>query len=141
MRTVLYLVLASVFAITARAASFKDNITIDALIVTKAELRRHMAAPDDDRLRPATYAELGASRGAAQPDYLVVRFLTTVPGHYFGEAEARINGAKHGPKLNVLLHFNKGWVEYFIPLDGYGWSIRQEGGPTVIVDWNSLDAK
>jgi hypothetical protein len=145
-----HLILACVLAVTAAAAPLQDNIRIDALVVTKAELRRHMAAPEDDRLRPATYADLEASRGAAQPDYLVVRFLTSAPGHYSGEAEAKIDGNKHGTKLNVALHFNKGWVEYFIPLDGLGWRSHERvgaeiqlraGTPGVVVIWNHLETK
>jgi hypothetical protein len=124
------------------AASLQDNLICEALIVTKAELRRHMSSSEDDQLRPATYGDLEASRGPGQPDYLVVRFRQQVPGHYFGEAEARIDGSKHGTKLNVTLHYNKGWVEYFIPLDGvmYG-SPGKAGGPAVAVTWNNLKAK
>jgi hypothetical protein len=125
----------------APASPLADLITAEALIVTKAELRRHMAAGDDDVYRPATYQELAASRGAAQPDYLVVRFLMKTPGHYSGEAEVRINGAKHGTKLNVMLHFNKGWVEYFIPMDGVMYGQPKEGSPSVMVGWNKLEAK
>lgn len=128
----------------ASAASLEANLVSEALIVTKAELRRHLSAPEDDPWRPATYADLAASRGPGQPDYLVVRFRQKVPGHYFGEAEVRINGAKHGTRLNVTLHYNKGWVEYFIPLDGgmYGYGPDQKpGGPTAAVSWHSLKAK
>jgi len=150
MKPIPYLVLVFLAATASGAAPLQDNIKIDALIVTKAELRRHLVAPEDDHFKPATYRDLEASSGAAQPDYLVVRFQTKVPGHYAGEAEARIDGNKHGFKLNVLLHFNRGWVEYFIPLDGLGWwgmertgtSMRlKEGGPTVKVDWNSLHSE
>lgn len=150
MRTLRYLVLACLLVTAASAAPLKHGIKIDALIVTKTELRRHMAALADDRFRPATYADLEASRGEAQPDYLVVRFLTTVPGHYSGEAEAKIDGNKHGTKFNVVLHFNQGWVEYFIPLDGPGWRSQErdgtnvrirKGGPLVVVEWNHLDSK
>ena len=137
-------VLSGLVALTlgAVAAPLQDSIVSEALIVTKAELRRHFSAPDADPWRPATYADLVASRGPGQPDYLVVRFQLQVPGHYFGEAEAKINGAKNGTKLNVMLHFNRGWVEYFIPLDGiiYGPS-TDSGIPTVQVTWNSLKAK
>jgi hypothetical protein len=136
--------LACLFALAlgASAASLEANLVSEALIVTKAELRRHLSAPEDDAWRPATYADLEASRGPGQPDYLVVRFQQKVLGHYTGEAEARINGDKHGTKLNVMLHFNKGWVEYFIPLDGlmYG-GFGKPGSPTVTVAWNSLQAK
>jgi hypothetical protein len=129
-------------ALGASAAALQDNLVSEALIVTKAELRRHLAAPEDDPWRPATYADLAASRGPAQPDYLVVRFRPKVPGHYDGEAEARLNGAKHGTKLNVTLHFNPGWVEYFIPFDGVMYGPDQKpGGPTVTVSWNRLQAK
>ncbi len=149
MNTLRCLLLVSAFGIVADAAPLKDRIKIDALIVTKAELRRHMAAPEDDRLRPATFADLEASRGAEQPDYLVARFLASVPGHYSGEAVATIDGNKNGPKLEVMLHFNKGWVEYFIPLDGLAWrsvdrdgtGIRhREGSPLVTVNWNRLES-
>ncbi|MDQ5977951.1 MAG: hypothetical protein QG602_923 [Verrucomicrobiota bacterium] len=136
--------LACLFALAlgASAASLEANLVSEALIVTKAELRRHLSAPEDDAWRPATYTDLEASRGPGQPDYLVVRFKQKVLGHYSGEAEARINGAPHGNKLNVMLHFNKGWVEYFVPLDGliYG-GFGKPGGPTVTVVWNSLHAK
>lgn len=150
MTTLRSLPLLLLLAVTVGAAPLKDNITIDALIVTKAELRRHMAAPENDPFRPATYADLQASSGPAQPDYLVVRFLAKVPGHYFGEAEAKIDDNRSGTKLNVVLHFNKGWVEYFIPLDGLGWANMERdgammkiksGGPTVIVNWNRLESK
>jgi hypothetical protein len=129
-------------ALGASAAPLEDNLVSEALIVTKAELRRHLSAPESDAWRPATYADLAASRGPAQPDYLIVRFQQKVPGHYFGEVEIRINGAKHGTKLNVTLHYNKGWVEYFIPQDGriYG-PDQKAGGPTALVSWNSLKAK
>lgn len=133
--------LACLLAVPAFAGQLAENIKVEALVVTKAELRRHLAAPDNDPWRPATYNELEASRGPAQPDYLVMRFLASVPGHYYGEVEARIDGAKHGTRQNVVLHFNPGWVEYFIPLDGRAWPIRRPGGPTVAVNWNSLDAK
>ena len=129
-------------ALGASAASLEDKLVSDALIVTKAELRRHLSAPDDDKWRPATYADLAASRGPAQPDYLVVRFQQKVLGHYYGEAEARINGAHHGTRINVVLHYNKGWVEYFIPLDAVIYGPDQKpGGPAVTVVWNSLRAK
>jgi hypothetical protein len=135
---------AAIFASStlAPASPLVDLITAEALIVTKAELRRHMAASDDDSFRPATYQDLAATQGAAQPDYLVVRFLTKKPGHYSGEAEARINGAKHGTKLNVMLHYNKGWVEYFIPMDSviYG-RPDKAGSPQVAVVWNQLETK
>jgi hypothetical protein len=141
MKKLSFIALACVLAATACAASLKDNIKAEALIVTKTELRRHLSAPEDDLWRPATYANLEASRGPGQPDYLIVRFQQRKPGHYYGEAEARIDGHKRGTRLNVVLHFNQGWVEYFIPLDGRGWPVRREGGPTVTVDWNSLDSK
>jgi hypothetical protein len=130
-------------AAKARAVAKPElHITAEALIVTKAELRRHMAASEDDAFRPATYRELDDARGPAQPNYLVVRFRTKTPGHYSGEAEARINGAKHGTKLNVMLHYNQGWVEYFIPMDSvmYG-PPNKEGSPKVAVIWNSLETK
>lgn len=129
-------------ALGASAASLEDNLVSEALIVTKAELRRHLAAPESDPWRPATYADLAASRGPAQPDYLVVRFRQKVLGHYYGEAEVRINGAKHGTRLNVVLHYNGGWVEYFIPLDGgmYG-PDHQPGGPAASVSWINLKVK
>lgn len=138
--------LACLFAFTlgASAASpLQDNLVSEALIVTKAELRRHLSTSEDDAWRPATYADLEASRGPGQPDYLVVRFQQRVLGHYYGEAEARINGSEHGTKLNVMLHFNRGWVEYFIPLDGHMYGVfgKQPGGPVVAVVWNSLKAK
>jgi hypothetical protein len=127
---------------TAGAAVLEERIQIEALIVTKAELRRHMGATETDALHPATYAELIASRGAAQPDYLVVRFFTSKPGHFSGEAEASIDGQKQGTKLNVVLHYNKGWVEYFVPLDGVIFSSRKkEGSPTVTVKWNKLNTE
>ena len=125
----------------------QEHIEIQAMIVTKAELRRHMSAPENDHFRPATYAELAASRGAAQPDYLVVRFLTTVPGHFNGESEAFIDGSRHGYKFTSALHFNKGWVEYFFPLDGviYADRNKHDGDPTlsgnspnVSVNWSRL---
>lgn len=141
-KTIRYI--AAIFALVAAAAAapLKDSIKIEAMIVTKAELRRHMSAPEEDRLRPATYADLEASRGSAQPDYLVVRFLEIRPGHFWGEAEARIDSSRGGTKLNVVLHFNRGWVEYFIPLDGGIYSTpNKEGGPVVSVTWNSLQAE
>ncbi len=150
MKHLAFIALACALAVTASAASPKEKITIDALIVTKAELRRHLAAPEDDPWRPATFADLAASRDVAQPDYLVVRFLATQRGHYWGEVETKIDGAKRGIKLDVTLHFNRGWVEYFIPLDGHGWrSVERngtgiqprKGGPTVTVDWNRLYSK
>lgn len=125
----------------ASAAPLEEKIVAEGLIVTKAELRRHMAAPEGDGWRPASYSDLQMSRGEAQPDYLVVRFRSVIPGHYFGEAEAKFNGARHGTKLNVVLHFNKGWVEYFIPLDGIAWPMQKDGGPSVVVTWNKLETK
>ena len=138
-----YLALICILAVAAGAAPLKDNIKIEAMIVTKAELRRHMSAQEDDHFKPATYADLQASSEHAsgdskQPDYLVVRFLTVVLGHYSGEAEAKIDGSIHGTRINVVLHFNKGWVEYFIPLDGLAWSPFKKGSPTVSVTWNKL---
>ena len=150
MTTVRFLTFLLVLVGTVGAAPLKDHITIDALVVTKAELRRHMAASEDDRFRPATYADLQASSGPGQAVYLVVRFLAKTPGHDFGEAEARIDGNRNGTKLNVMLHFNKGWVEYFIPLDSLGWRSMERdgtmiklrsGGPAVVVDWNRLESK
>jgi len=142
MKPLQFLALFGVLTTAAVAASLKDNIRIEALIVTKAELRRHMGAPVEDQLRPATYAELEASRGPSQPDYLVVRFLTTVPGHYTGVAEAKIDRSRGGTKLDVLLHFNKGWVEYFIPLDSRIYSVfPKQGGPSVTVSWISLEVE
>jgi hypothetical protein len=142
--------------VSALAADLGDQIKVEALIVTKAELRRHFSAPEGDTWRPATYADLEASRGPGQPDYLVVRFRELVPGHYSGEAQARIDGQKNysgeaqaridGQKnvtsLNVGLHFNSGWVEYLIPRDGFIYAAPgKPGGPEVAVAWNSLHAK
>lgn len=142
MKFLQYLVLSLSLMAMAGAASLENNIKSEAAIVTKAGLRAHVAAGDGAPLRPATYAELGASRGEAQPDYLIVRFKLIQPGHYSGEAEARIDGSKNGTKLNVALHFNKGWVEYYIPLDGvmYG-PLASKDSPLVTVQWNSLQAK
>jgi hypothetical protein len=126
----------------ALAAPLEDNIASEALLVTKAELRRHLAADAGDAFRPATYAELEASRGEAQPDYLVLRFKLKKPGHYYGQVEARIDGRKQGTRQEVVLHFNRGWVEYFIPLDGGVYAMPgAPGGPTVAVAWNELQAK
>lgn len=150
MKFLRYLVVAGLLAAVAGAVPLDRKIKIDALVVTEAELRRHMAAPEGDELRPATYADLEASRGAAQPDYLVMRFMMTTPGHYSGEVEARVDGNRNGTKLNVVLHFNPGWVEYFIPLDGLGWRSMEivgdkprlrSGGPVVAVGWNRLESK
>lgn len=142
MKTISHLVLLFTLALTAGASSLSERIKVDAMIVTKAELRRHMSAQASDQLRPSSYADLEASQGAAQPDYLVVRFLELVPGHYFGEAEARIADNSNGLKLNAMLHFNKGWVEYFIPLDGLIYGVRgKTGSPEVSITWNSLHAK
>lgn len=140
---VLNLVIALVaLATTATAAPLEDNIEVDALLVTKAELRRHMSASETDQFIPATYSDLAATRGEAQPDYIVLRFKTTVLGHYSGEVQALINDSKNGLKVNVTLHYNKGWVEYFIPMDGviYGMQ-RTKGSPTVSVKWNRLRVK
>lgn len=124
------------------AAPLADNITAEAFVITKAELRRHMAADETDPFRPATYHELTAALGPGQPSYLVVRFLMKQPGHYSGEAEAKINGGKTGTKLNVMLHFNQGWVEYFIPMDSVMFGPSNKAGcPEVAVTWNSLQAK
>lgn len=142
MNTALYVVLSLALALTSRAASLSDGIKAEAIIVTKAELRRHLSAQEGDQFRPSSYADLEASRGSDQPDYLVVRFLELKPGHYFGEAEARIAGNPNGVRLNVMLHFNKGWVEYFIPLDGLIYGMHgQVGHPEVSVTWKSLHAK
>jgi len=123
-------------------APLAASVKAEALIITKAELRRHLAADESDLWRPASYAELEASRGPSQPDYLVVRFLMKQPGHYSGEAEAHINGSKNGTKINVVLHFNQDWVEYFIPMDGvmYG-PPGKTGRPEVSVVWNHLETK
>lgn len=129
-------------ATSAFSAGLADQITAEGLLITKAELRRHFAAPEDDAFRPATYAELYAALGPAQPNYLVVRFHMKTQGHYYGEAEARINGAKHGTRLNVMLHFNNGWVEYFIPMDSVIFGLpNKEGSPSVTVVWNELKIK
>jgi len=142
MKSIRYAALSFALALTAHASSLSESIKVDAMIVTKAELRRHMSAQEGDQLRPSSYADLEASQGAAQPDYLVVRFLELKLGHYFGEAEARIADNPNGFKLNVMLHFNKGWVEYFIPLDGMIYAVRgKAGSPAVLVTWNSLHAK
>lgn len=141
MKTYIYIAFLCLIAATTSAASLEDKIVAEAIIVTKAELRRHMAASEDDAWRPASYADLEASRGDKQPDYLVVRFRSIVPAHYYGEVEAKIDGAKHGIRLDVVLHYNRGWVEYFIPLDGRSWPVRKDGGPSVVVTWNSLKTK
>lgn len=141
MKIHLYIAFLCVIVATVSAASLEERIVAEAIIVTKAELRRHMAASETDAWRPASYADLEASRGDKQPDYLVVRFRSVVPGHYYGEVEAKVDGAKHGTKLKVVLHYNRGWVEYFIPLDGLSWPMRKEGGPVVAVTWNSLKTK
>ncbi|HOD47165.1 MAG TPA: hypothetical protein PKK58_07270 [Opitutaceae bacterium] len=141
MKKYIHIVILCLIAATASAASLEDKIITEALIVTKAELRRHMAAPENDAWRPASYVDLAASRGDMEPDYLVVRLRTSVPGHYYGEAEAKIDGAKAGTKLNITLHYNQGWVEYFIPLDGLSWPITKDGKPSVILTWNRLETK
>jgi hypothetical protein len=142
MKTLLHLTILLALTIGAHAAPLEDSLASEAMIVTKSELRRHMSAPDDDQLRQATYAELAASRGIGQPDYLVLRFRMKVPAHYFGQAEARLHGHKNGWRQDVVLHFNKGWVEYFIPLDGVMYAPDgTEGGPMLSVTWNSLKAK
>jgi hypothetical protein len=124
------------------ATPLEEGIISEGLIVTKAELRRHLAADANDHLKPASYAELAASRGEGQPDYLVLRFKLKVPGHYFGEVEARVDRPKNGLKQPVTLHFNQGWVEYFIPLDGWMYAMPEKpGAPTVAVVWNKLQAK
>jgi hypothetical protein len=71
-----------------------------------------------------------------------VRFRADVPGHYTGEAEVRIDGAVSGTKLNVMLHYNPGWVEYFIPWDGAVFSLPdRDGTPSLEVSWNRLRVK
>jgi hypothetical protein len=137
------------------AVPLQENIKIEAMIVTKTELRRHMAAPEDDKFRPATYAELSSIKPnpgrSEQPDYLVVRFLTTNPGHYDGEAEAMVDGGRtYRYKFSVMLHFNRGWVEYFIPVESITYFERaNEKGlffpskncPVVTVRWNRLQVQ
>jgi hypothetical protein len=142
MKKLLYLTFLLALTIGTHGASPENHIASEAMIVTKSELRRHMSARDDDQLKPATYADLAASRGESQPDYLVLRFRMKVPGHYFGQAEARIHGHKNGWRQDVVLHFNKGWVEYFIPLDGVMYAADgAEGGPMLSITWNSLKTK
>jgi hypothetical protein len=68
MKTYLCLILSCLLSAVTFAASIEANITIEAMIVTKAELRRHMAAPIDDIWRPASYADLERSRGEAQQE-------------------------------------------------------------------------
>jgi len=142
MKSILHLVLLLAVALSAHGSPLADNIKVEAMIVTKAELHRHLSAGDSDRFRPATYAELAASRGAGQPDYLVMRFLELKPGHYSGEVEARIDHNANGIKQTVTLHFNKDWVDYFIPLDGFIYGVPgRPGSPAVSVSWNRLEAK
>jgi len=147
MKTLRYVALLLLLTAAVRGAGLADKIQIEALVVTRAELRRHFAAAEDDAWRPATFEDLTKSQGLAQPDYLVVRFRTSVPAHYNGEAEAKIDGGMWRTRLNVTLHYNKGWVEYFIPLDAVGWRFTERNGtslhvrigrPAVVVEWLSL---
>jgi hypothetical protein len=140
MKYLTYLAAALALSVAGLAAGLEKNITAEAAIVTKAGLRAHVAAGDDAPLHPATYAELAAALGDSQPSYLIVRFKTTVPGHYSGEAEARRDGGINGTKLNVVLHYNKGWVEYYIPLDSVSFP-QKPGSPSVTVHWNKLETK
>ena len=142
MKIILSATILCVSMLSSLASSLSDRIQVEAMVVTKAELRRHMAADVNDQLQPSSYSELFASQGDSQPDYLVVRFHELIPGHYFGEAEAQVNEGPRGIKLNVVLHFNKGWVEYFIPLDGYIYGMPgKQGAPVVTVKWNSITSK
>ncbi len=97
------------------------------MIVTKAELRRHLSADAKDRFRPSTRAELAAAYSdLKQPVYLVARFLPDTPGHYTGSYEVRCDGQLRA-SIPVGLHFTEGWVEYFIPLSGLVYAIDFTG--------------
>jgi len=119
MKNLVYIILVYVFvALTVDASLLKDRIKIDAVLVTKAELRRHMSATENDRIIPSTRKELkSAYTDLKQPVYLVVRLFPDVPGHYTGELEINVDGYRTTEFL-VALHFTRGWVEYFIPLSG-----------------------
>lgn len=127
-----------------------DKIKVEAVVVTKAELRRHMAAEEGDSLKPSTREELtSAYQDLKQPVYLVVRFLPDAPGHYWGEIEVQVD-AMGRAKIPVALHYTDGWVEYFIPLSGVVYAINRDGShigrakegcPVVTTKWTKLEAK
>jgi len=119
------------------AVARTGNIQFEAMVVTKAEFQRHMSASVNDRLRPATYAELAALRGSAQPDYLVVRVLATGSGSWDGEGIAKIDGREPGYKFTTKTGVPKEWVEYLIPVDGAIYGDRKEAGNGPIVSENS----
>ncbi len=130
------------------SAALEDTIRVEALLVTKAELRRHMAADESDALRPSTRVELHAAyEKLQQPVYLVVRLLPDQPGHYTGELEAKIDN-QYRATVPVALHYTKGWVEYYIPLGGISYAIKLnsmgvlvEGSPRVATKWLTLAQK
>lgn len=130
------------------AAPLQDRIKIEAVIVTKAELRRHLSATDDDQIIPSSRKELNSAyEDLKQPAYFVVRFLPDRPGHYTGDLEIKID-AQHRITLPVALHYTEGWVEYFIPLSGMLYARKHnspwefvEGSPVVAMKWIGLAQK
>jgi hypothetical protein len=149
MKNLLCLALVFVLAASsADAARLEEAIKIEAVVVTKAELRRYMTAGENDSLRPSMRVELNAAyEELKQPVYLVVRFLPDRPGHYSGELEVKID-AQPRAIIPVALHFTKGWVEYFIPLSGIVYARKREGpwelvegSPVIATKWIKLDQK
>ncbi|MBP9913243.1 MAG: hypothetical protein KBF26_07520 [Opitutaceae bacterium] len=144
MKTFLLWILAFALLAGPASAALEDTIRIEALLVTKAELRRHMAADESDALRPSTRVELHAAyEKLQQPVYLVVRLLPDQPGHYTGQLEVRVDN-QHRATVPVALHYTKGWVEYFVPLSGITYAIKlnslgvMEGSPRVATKWLTL---
>ena len=137
----------AVFAVICRADDLSDRIRVETIIVTKAELRRHLSAEEKDRFRPSSRAELQAAyRNLKQPVYLIARFLPDTPGHYTGRYEVRCDGQVVA-EIPVALHYTEGWVEYFIPLSGMVYTIElngpkvgspKEGGPSLSGKWFGL---
>lgn len=134
----------------AMAAPLEKRIDVEAAIITKAELRRHVNAAADDRLRLATRAELLEHLTGNKIYYLVVRVFPKQPGLFWGELEVSVEGRKR-PKLEVSAYGNGEWAEYFIPLSGWNYTMEakpgertkspKEGPPEVTVRWLKLSAQ
>ncbi len=58
MKTIRYAALSLALALTACASSLSEKNKVDAMIVTKTELKRHMSAQEGDQLRPSRYAKV-----------------------------------------------------------------------------------
>jgi hypothetical protein len=148
MKKIIWLALSfAVLAVVGHADTLAEKIRVETMMVTKAELRRHFSAVENDRFRPSSRAELQAAyRNLKQPVYLIARFLPDTPGHYTGRYEVRCDGQVVAA-IPVALHYTEGWVEYVIPLSGMVYTIElggpkpgnpKEGSPSLSGKWVGL---